>query len=215
MLIRDIKPIDAFGINLLKRDNTDDLIKELIELPLQKPCAIFIEKGIETCMSSANANNIMPFGKRRIEKEDVFGNGQEWYFSRPTFEDAGKGYAWIMLNYNSLSDANKDFLLSLEQKVGKKGEMMGGRAIWFVEPSIVMYNSLYNQEPTDFRGQEFKKRRIILSYDDARYAPQSVFLRMPINRRTTVEEVEGFFTQFARSFHSQVRERDTKSLENR
>lgn len=214
MLIKDIKPIDRFGINLLKTNNPDELIKELIELPLQKPCAIFREKGIETCMSSANANNIMPFGKRRIEKEDVFGKGQEWYFPRPTFEDAGRGYAWIMLNYNSLSKVNKNFLLSLEQKKGKKGEMVGGKAIWFVEPSIVMFDCLDDKNSPDLEGEEFKKRRIILSYND-RYASQSVFLRMPINKTTTVEEVEDFFTQFARSFETQVREKDTKSLQTR
>ena len=214
MLIRDIKPIDRFGTNLLKANNPDELIKELIELPLQKPCAIFKEKGIETCMSSANANNIMPFGKRRIEKEDVFGKGQEWFYPRPTFEDAGRGYAWIMLNYNSLSKANKNFLLSLEQKKGKKGEMIGDKAIWFVEPSIVMFGCLNDKESQDFEGEEFKKRRIILSYND-RYADQSVFLRMPINNRTTVEEVEDFFTQFAKSFETQVREREPKSIQTR
>lgn len=217
MLIAEIEPIGRGGVNLLEKDNADSLINEIVELPLRKPCSLFKQKGIETCMSSANKNNIIPAGEKRIEKQDVYGNGQEWYYPRPTFEDAGKGYAWIMLNYNSLSDENKDLLFSLEQRVDEKGENVGGNAIWFVSPHHEMFSDILGaskEAKTDKKAEEFKKRRIILSYND-RYPIKSVFLRMPITEETTVEEVEEFFTQFAKSFYPQVRQIESQTLENR
>lgn len=38
------------------------------------------------------------------------------------------------------------------------------------------------------------------------YPLQTVILRMPINKYTTVEEVEEYFSQFAESFKSQIKE---------
>lgn len=128
MLISEIEPIDKVGINLLKRDNAETVIDQIIELPLRKACKIFLEKGIQTVMSSANKNNILPTGTAPTEKEDVYGDHQELQFPRPSFEDAGRGYAWIMLDFDSLSDENKDYLFALEEK--KNGE----KAIWFIHP---------------------------------------------------------------------------------
>ena len=215
MLVSEVEPINRFGVNLLKKANGDELINELIELPLRKPCRILKEKGIETCMSSANKNNILPYGVKPTEKEDVY--GRQFYLDSPTYEDAGRGYAWIMLNYKTLSDENKDLLFSLEERNNEKGENVGGNAIWFVSAAEEKMNPFVNQSSieTGPRAEEFRKRRGILRYDYAKYPINSVFLRMPINEETTVEEVEEFFTQFALSFHNQVREHDIQALEDR
>lgn len=40
---------------------------------------------------------------------------------------------------------------------------------------------------------------------DGIYPTQTVFLRMPINEQTTVEEVDSYFVKFAETFKSQVK----------
>jgi len=206
MLIKDIKPIDKWGRNLLKEKDYDaeKMIKEMIELPLQKACRIFRKKGIQTVMSSANGNNVLKAGEKTIEKEDVYGENELFWEERPTYEEAGRGYAWIMLDFNSLSDENKEWLFSLEGKKGKNGEKIGEKGIWFVHPC-----ELRNVDP----NSEFEKRHIVLAYHWAMYPMHTVILRMPINEETTVEEVEEYFSTLAKGFRSQVREKEEKGLE--
>ena len=84
-LIKDIDPIDKMGRNLLKEENFDEIIDSIIELPFRNVCRWFREKGIETVMSSANKNNVLKPEDKRTEKEDVFGNGQQWFYPRPTY----------------------------------------------------------------------------------------------------------------------------------
>ena len=136
MLITDIEPIDKWGKNLLKEEeyNAEKLIDAIIEAPLRTACRIFRQKGIQTVMSSANKNNVLKAGEKPIEKQDVYGSGQQFREDRPTYEDAGKGYAWIMLDFDTLSDENKDWLFSLEGRKGENGEPLGEKAIWFVNP---------------------------------------------------------------------------------
>ena len=86
MLIKDIKPIDKNGRNFLKDKESETLIDEIIELPLRNSCKIFKRKGIETLMSSANKNNILKEGEKVIEKEDLYGSGQQYLKDRPTYE---------------------------------------------------------------------------------------------------------------------------------
>lgn len=179
MLINEIEPIDKVGVNLLQKDDAEKVIDEIIELPLRKAYKVFRKKGIETLMSSANKNNVLNKGEKPKEKEDVYGNGQQWFYPRPSYEDAGKGYAWIMINFDTLSDENKDWLFSLEERNGQK-------AIWFVHP-CVMGNIEYDLKvgkydyeflkkimpekeipkniQVDPRLVEFEKRHIVLGYN--------------------------------------------------
>lgn len=214
MLIKDIEPIDKVGINLLNQDDTLNLIDEIIELPLRNACKIFKQKGIETVMSSANKNNILPSGVKPTEKEDVA--GMYLFDPSPTFEDAGKGYAWIMLNFDNLSNANKDLLFSIEENGGEK-------TIWFVHPftlgnldyQIRVGKYTYEQLRTylnedeipqgieyDERLAKFESKHIVLGYS-GRYPTNTVIVRMSINEQTTVEEVEEYFESFAKGFNNQ------------
>ena len=238
MLISEIEPIDRYGQNFLIIDKSiNTLIEENIELPLQKACRIFYDKGIETVMSSANKNNLLKPGERPLEKEDV--RDQEFFTDRATFEDAGKGYAWIMINFDTLSDENKDMLFRLESKVDKNGEKTGEKLVWFVQPFRVtniaymiktgqftkkfvasalseQEMKLYENLEVDERLAEFEKRRIGLMYN-GRYPINTVILRMPINEKSTVEEVEEFFVNFTKLFklQRQLHKPEEKSDEER
>lgn len=227
MLISEVKPINEFGKNLLRsgmsKKSIDEFIEANVELPLQKACKLFFSKGIETVMSSANKNNLLKSGEKPIEKEDV--RGQEWFLDRPTFDTAGKGYAWIMLNFDTLSDENKDMLFHFEEKTDKNGNKVGEKIVWFVQPcqvgniaykvktgqftkeflasALSEYEMrLYKDLEVDERLAEFDRRRIVLGYNN-RYPINSVMIRMPINDKTTVEEVEEFFAKLTELFRSQ------------
>ena len=130
-----------------------------------------------------------------------------------------------MINFDTLSDENKDMLFQLEEKVDKKGEKIGERLVWFVQPCHVSdlaykiktgqctkeYLSsvlskydmrLYEGLEVDERLVEFKKRHIVLRYN-GRYPTNTVMLRMPITEKTTVEEVENFFVKLTELFKTQ------------
>ena len=132
MLISDIEPIGEATTDLFVEES-NDLIDRIIELPLRKACKIFRDKGIETIMSSANKNNVLEDGKSPTEKDDVYGTLEKLMESH-YFTEAGNGYAWIMLNYNSLSIDNKEMLFEMERTLGDK-------YVWFVHP-FEMHNNI-------------------------------------------------------------------------
>ena len=236
MLIKEIEPINIAGVNLLKREEEINIIDEIIELPLRKACKIFKSKGIETVMSSANKNNISRLGEKAIEKEDVYGS-IERMFENHSFLEVGKGYAWIMLNFDTLSDENKDLLFELEERKAKNGEKIGEKLIWFVHPTEMNGNiefslrigkydydflrTILNEEEmpknieVDKKLIEFEKRHIVLLYPWTDSSTEAVFLRMPINQETTVEEVEEYFVKFAECFKTQRIEKNIEDTKER
>lgn len=221
MLVSEVEPIGNIGINLLQKEKPEDIIDKIVELPLRNACKILLEKRIETVMSSANKNNVLPTGEKPTEREDVY--GRQFFYPSPTFEDAGKGYSWIMINFDSLSDSNKDLLFSIEERTGDNGEKIGEKIIWFVHPFMIgnlyykiktgQYSSEYlrtfltdEEIPQDIEIDErllqFEKRHIVLSYND-RYPTNTVIIRMPVKETTTVDEVDEYFTKFAKCLKSQ------------
>lgn len=221
MLVSEVEPIGDIGINLLQEKNPKNIIDKSIELPLRNACKIFLEKGIETVMSSANKNNVLLKGEKTTERQDVY--EKQWVYPSPTFEDAGKGYSWIMINFDSLSDSNKDLLFSIEERTGKDGQKIGEKIIWFVHPCIMgnldykIKTGQYSYEylrtileeeeipqniEVDERLAKFEKRHVVLRYNN-RYPENTVIIRMPINEATTVDEVDKYFTNFAKSFENQ------------
>ena len=203
MLIKEIEPNDYRGINLLNIDKPESLMERIIEPPLLNACKIFKNKGVETVMSSANKTNILKPGEKAKEKEDVYGNGQQWFLNHPTYEDAGRGYAWIMLNFQTLSEANRDWLFSLEERKDENGEPIGEKAVWFVEPNN--FGIFNTKKGVD--SSKFNEKKIILGYNDGLYPKQTVILRMPISENTTVKEVDEYFSTLAESFISQIPEK--------
>ena len=192
MLVNEIKPIGKVGKNLLKDKNSNKLIELLIERPLQKACIHCKEKNIETVMSSANKNNIVKNNNKRITKADVIKIANKNKVQ--TFLQAGKGYAWLMLNYNTLSDENIKILFSLEKDLGED-------YIWFVKSNYIEFiNSIRKilklkeivEVFDDTYANKFKEKQLILMYNN-RYPRRNVFIRMPIDENTKIEDVELYF----------------------
>lgn len=192
MLVNEVKPIGKFGKNLLKKENAEDIIERIVETPLQNACKQCREKNIETVMSSANKNNIV---EPRINKKDVLEKMRKSQWGKmQNFEQAGKGYAWIMINYNTLSDKNRKILFDLADELGED-------TIWFVKEN---YTDAMNylrrklklkpkvQTFEDKYAEEFKKRQLKLVYKNV-YPSRNVFIRMPIEPLTTTGEVEEYF----------------------
>ena len=221
MYIKDVEPNGAIGVDLLDKNDAEEIIDRIIEIPLRKPCKDFYKKGIRTIMSSANKNNIVPQGKTSKKKKDVSGKGQYLFLDGPTFEDAGVGYAWIMLDFDTLSDENKERLLRLEERQDENGNKVGEEAIWFVHPTIMMGNINYQMKtgrldpqfviaatkndkdinpieivPVEQNYVDFENKAVILRYNN-RYPANTVILRMPVNEETTVDEVEEYFCKIA------------------
>ena len=102
MLVKEVKRSGKIGRNLLKDKSPEEIIELIIEKPLQKACKTCVKKNIETVMSSANSKNVLKPKEERLDRKDVVEKAKTKLFQN--FNVAGKGYAWIMINYNTLSD---------------------------------------------------------------------------------------------------------------
>ena len=202
MLVSEIKPIGKVGKNLLQNKNAEELIKTIIEKPMQKACLECRKKNIETSMSSANRKNIVKKNKTRVYKQDVIKKLEQNKVQ--TFLEVGKGYAWLMINYNTLSDENREILFSLEEEMGEE-------SIWFVKSCYVeTINKLrkpFKLKPLvetfdDTYAEKFKEKQLILMYNN-KYPRRSVFIRMPIDNNTTVEDVEDYFDKVLSKLNKQ------------
>lgn len=198
MLVSEIKRNMSKGKDLLKNADSNTIIENLVEKPMQKACKEFKHKNIETWMSSANKSNIVKNTKKRALKKDVINK------KMPTFYSAGKGYAWIMLNYNSLSLDNKNLLFSLKDQLGED-------SIWFVTPTFGnTYKKILEKKgisniltSNDIYDELFRKNQLTLMYDATLYPGRSVFIRMPIDEKTSVEDVEEYYSKIIEKFSQQ------------
>ena len=193
MRISEIDPIDKMGIDLRKEENIEKAIEQYIELPVREAVREFTKRGIKTVMSSANYSNILPNGKQPKEKYDV--DGQEYYFDRSTFDDAGKGYAWVMLDFDSLSDENKNRILEAEEKVG-------GEKVWFAQAYryYIGTESKVSPFPKNLIDQKFMDKMITIGYNSDYYGERVIFLRKRVFEDSTVDEVSNYFLNWARYF---------------
>lgn len=201
MLVSEIKPIGKVGKNLLKNKNSDELINLIIEKPLQNACRKCKNKNIETVMSSCNKKNIVK-EEKRIKKCDIEQN--IFKNKNQTFLELGKGYAWIMINYNSLSDDNKKLFFELEKEFGEE-------VICFVKSNYVEVinpiRKFFKIKPLvenfdDKFSDNFKEKQLLIMYNN-KYPRRTIFIRMPINDSTTVKDVELFFDKIIDRLNSQ------------
>ena len=202
MLVSEIKKIGKVGKNFIDNEDADTIIEKIIEKPMQKACKDFKNKNIETAMSSANRNNIMKNERKIIKKEDLIKILKKHRLK--SFYMVGKGYAWIMINFNTLSDENKKILFELEKELGEE-------AIWFVKSNYIeTMNSLrkpfkleqLTENFNDTYADEFKKRQLLLMYNN-KYPRRAVFVRMPLNNNTRVENVEEYFSMITNRLKKQ------------
>ena len=197
MLVSEVKPIGKVGKNLIENKNSDELIELIIEKPLQKACKKCKEKNIETVMSSCNKKNIV---QNKCFINDVKNNKSKM----KSFEDLGKGFAWLMINFNTLSVENRKILFSLQEKYGEN-------SICFVKSNYVevinpirkffRLNELVENFDDEY-SKEFKNKQILLMYNN-RYPRRSVFIRMPIEFNTSIEDVEIYFDNILQCLNSQ------------
>lgn len=194
MLVSEVKPITKARKDLLKDKNPEEIIEIIIEKPLQRACKECREKNIETLMSSANKNNIAKNNKKIVTKADIIKKSKQHKLQ--TFFRAGKGYGWLMLDFKTLSDENKEIIFSLEKELGEE-------SIWFVESlNVYVKNSirrffklnLIEEDAGDKYDVLYKEKRLLLMISGAIYPRRSVFIRMPLNKTTTSYEVEEYFT---------------------
>jgi hypothetical protein len=202
MLVKEVKPIGKVGKDLLKNDDSDKIIEAIIEKPLQKACKEFKNKNIETSMSSANKNNIIKNNQTRVNKKDVIEKASK--NKTQTFLRAGKGYAWLMLNYNTLSDENRKILFDIEKQYGED-------SVWFVKSNYTEFvNAIRKtlhlkpivEKFDDKYAEKFKEKQLILMYNN-KYPRRAAFIRMPINETTKVEDVEKYFDEITSKFKKQ------------
>ena len=202
MLISEIKPIGKFGKNMLENEDADELIYKIIEKPLQNACKACKDKNIETVMSSANKNNIMTKKQKRINKHELKQMLQKNKLLN--FEYVGKGYAWIMINYNTLSDENRKIAFALENELGED-------SVWFVKENYTDVKNFIRRKLklkeveqvfNDKYADEFKKRQLKLVYKNT-YPSRNVFIRMPIDETTKVQDVDLYFKQIISKFEEQ------------
>ena len=103
MKIKDIKR-DKSNYKTIKSESDID---EIIELPLRKPMKELYRKNIITVMSSANEINakwLDEDGNNMYESKKDFGAVKFSY---------GDGFAYIILDYDSLSEENKAIMAEL------------------------------------------------------------------------------------------------------
>lgn len=192
MLISQIKPIGKVGKKLLENEDSNRIIEKIIEKPLQKACKQCKEKNIETVMSSCNKNNLVKKEKNRINKKEVLSKIKNNRIQN--FLQAGKGYAWIMINYNTLSEENKEILYEIEEEKGEE-------SIWFVKTDFIELRNKIRRifklkEIDEYRNdkyaKKFKEKEVMLRYNN-KYPDKNVFIRMPIYQYTEVEDIELYF----------------------
>lgn len=192
MLVSEVKRIGKVGKKLLENKNADQIIETIIEKPLQKVCKACKDKNIETVMSSANKRNLLKKKQVRVTRTDY----KEQKNILQTFLEAGKGCAWLMINYNTLSDENRKIFFELEKEYGED-------TIWFVKSSYIEFLNLFRKPLRlkekveifdDKYAKEFKERQLLMMYNN-KYPRRCVFIRMPIDRDTKVEDVEKYFDE--------------------
>lgn len=101
-LVKDVTKLSCDGEIPLD----DEIMQKLcIEAPVRKACINLSKNGIKTLMSSANVENILSRDIKVDESRVYIGQNEPWVI--------GNGYAWIMLDWDQLSDENKSYLISI------------------------------------------------------------------------------------------------------
>ena len=99
----EVEPNNADGNKKLEGDFYD----LFVEQPVREACRVLNKKNIKTIMSSANREDVK--NKDVPEKAP----GALLYIGQSVHFSIGNGYAWIMIDYDRLSHANKEIMNSL------------------------------------------------------------------------------------------------------
>ena len=208
MLVKDIKPINFDGEIDISDVNS---LSMCIELPVRDACSKLNQKGIKTLMSSANQNDV----EKRYEKINRYSNHPSEHYN------IGNGYAWIMIDWETLTPENKSILINL--KIGntpipltekEKNNLIHNCKLNNIDPNqseliaffeVVDERVLY--ENRHMIGQLPKDSEEDICFDKYRrgytcvnslcnhgFDFRTVVLRYPLDEETTVSDVIKYFS---------------------
>jgi len=221
LLVRDVNPINFDG----EMDISDELsLYMCIESPVRNACMLLNEMGITTLMSSANKTDVES-RSQKIDRYENLGSGEHF--------NLGNGYAWIMIDWESLSEENKQRIIMLNN---------GSITIELseTEKQNLSYNcSINNKEPSqkelvklvevfDYRVYWRNRSRIgklsTDSEEDAYFQAnregygcinslcnhgedyRTVVLRCPLDENTTVSQASNFFMSLIKKLVDQKKQ---------
>ncbi len=202
----DILPNVADGD---KEFNNDDLYDLFIEYPVREACKSLNDMGFTTIMSSANREDAKTSHIPEKEGKDLF-IGPNMHFS------IGNGYAWIMIDYKSLSEENKRIMdslnsgeipieLTIEERKRLEANCRTNNVLVSQSELVKYYRvisedrGMYSESPLvtrelppyfrDHCNKLYHKNS--LSYHGGDYG--AVVIRYPINEDTKSEDVINYF----------------------
>lgn len=169
--VTDIQPIWADSVDIISEHDLD----KIIELPLLEACKILYKKNIKTLMSSCNKFNVLGLNKysNHIDMNAIY--------------EYGNSYAWITLDYDSLSIENKTYLEKMND----------------IEPNLFIFTAQDFDEL--YIAPESFQKRCHKFIDTVYYTPRNVILRFPLKNTTTIKEVSQYFTDIANKLMPQPR----------
>lgn len=208
-LVKDIEPIKFDG----EIDITDDMTLFMcIEPPVRKACMMLKNMGINTLMSSANKVDVES-RNTRIKGFENRGNGEHF--------NLGNGYAWIMIDWETLSQDNKQKIIMLnngtipiELSDKEKENLVHNCEINNFTPSqkelvsffqIISVRLLYIGDRSSLKlvadsnednYYEQNRRGYVCNNSLCNHGDnyRTVVIRYPLDENTTVSQVDNYFT---------------------
>jgi len=214
-LVSEIEPNSEDG-NIIMRKDDDSGYELFIEYPVRKACKDLNDKNIDTIMSSANKED----AKRCNEPEK---NGNRLFIGQSEHFSIGNGYAWIMIDYNHLTQENKDIMdalnsgetpINLNPEALKrfahicqvnKAPMHQRELVKYFRVIFEKYRRKYsynidNTEEDDYFSLHYTNLYNYNSLVNHGADYRAVVLRYPIDENTTVEEIEEYYNGIIKLF---------------
>ena len=172
MKLTEVEPICESYVELLSRDD----LSKIVEHPLLEACQCLYDKKIRTLMTSANRYNVIGLEKLNQSVRKCYAYGE--------------GYAWMWIDYSSLSDQNKELVQSWYQQETEP------------EPQKRRFLCTISASPECWDFDSFLIENQV-QLNTPNYSDSGFIMRYPVNEETTVEEVQAYFNNLARAFYPQ------------
>lgn len=174
--IEEINPIWADKVTILEVEDLDGVV----ELPLLNACKELFKKNIRTIMSSCNKYNLLGYEEYAHQEEYNLTSIMRQLYAY------GEGYAYIMIDYDSLDEENKNII---HQMYDEHNELF-------------LYSCTdYFQSITD--DEEFNKRCKKVNINEQHYGYRTITIRYPLNPQTTIEEVKNYYEEIVNRLKNQ------------
>ena len=204
-----------------KKINDETDIDEIIERPLREAVKDLFRKNIITIMSSANEINVQWLDE----------DGNNMYQTREDFDaikySYGEGFAYIILDYDSLSDKNKKIIDDLYNELNSQEEQQiytkpitteqsykGNKRIIYAIHQVENPEHAWQIDSENTLGLLTGTGAEVSDMDFMRksnfvyttpYTERSVIIRYPVNEETEEGEVEEFFSSICSKLETQER----------